>query len=90
MSGTFNIIRPGARLNLGITLMTHSFSFGSLTFNCFTAGLQIKCTYDFYANMIDAYEIRCSYKIIILKHDEYLVQYIAKNNNFPKNTNIRT
>jgi hypothetical protein len=34
--------------------------------------------------MIDAYEIRYSYKIIILKHDEYLVHYIAENNNFPK------
>ena len=30
------------------------------------------------------YEIRYSYKIIILKHDEYLVHYIAENNNFPK------
>jgi hypothetical protein len=44
----------------------------------------MKRTYDFYENMIDAYEIRYSYKIIILKHDEYLVHYVAKNNNFPK------
>jgi len=34
--------------------------------------------------MIDAYEVRCSYKILILKHDEYLVHYLAENNNCSK------
>jgi hypothetical protein len=50
---------------------------------------KIKCTYYCYQNMIDSYEVRCSYKILILKHDEYLVHYLAENNNFPKNTNIK-
>jgi len=39
--------------------------------------------------MIHAYEIRYSYTILILKHDEYFVHYIAGNNNFPKTQTLK-